>query len=89
MNSTQQDYIKATALYDALRKTDPDSKETWNAFELMHAAGDQVIAMAEFAIRTTDPERFRQIATCFTPKAARNPIHRRKLIDICMSLETD
>ena len=89
MNSTQLDYIKAAALYDALYKSDKDSDETWQAFELMHAAGDQVIAMAEFAIRTTDPESFRQLSACFTQKALRNQIHRRKLIDICMTLETD
>ena len=40
MNSTQLDYIKAAALYDALRTADPDSKETWQAFELMHAGAE-------------------------------------------------
>ena len=89
MNSTQQDYIKAAALYDALRTANPDSDETWQAFELMHAAANSVIIFAEFALMNSDPERYKQIAECFTPKASRNQSHRKKLLDICMSLETD
>ena len=88
MNATQTDYVKARALYETLRAVNPDSDDTWQAFELMHAAGDRVIAMAEFVMKSTTPDRYEQVAIFFSDKAKRNPANRQRLIDICMRLDT-